>query len=79
LDIAFIENILFSLVFLEALVIGQRHPDQLIPAFDNARFDLYSFGLDVFLAFNVDLARDCFSFLKGCLVEGHPYLALWMC
>ena len=77
-EVTFIEHVFFALVFLEPLVVGKRNPDQFVPAFNNARFDLDPLGLNILFAFNVHFASDRFSFLIGCLVECYPDLTLRM-
>ena len=78
-EVPFIKHVFFSLVFLKSLVVGECDPDQLVPALNNARFNLYPFGLDILLAFDVYFASDGFSFLEGCLVECDPDLTFGMC
>ena len=78
-EVAFVEHVFFSLIFLEPLVVGKCYPDKFVPAFNHACFDLYPFRLDILLALDVHLAGNGFPFLEGCLVECDPDLALWMC
>ena len=76
--VAFIQHVFLALVFLEPLVVGKRNPNQFVPAFYDARFDLYSFGLDIFFTLDVHFARNGFSFLKSCFIEGNPDLTFGM-
>ena len=78
-EVSFVEHVFFSLIFLEPLVVGECDPDKFVPAFDNARFDLYPLRLDVLFALDVHLTSNSFSFLEGCLVECNPDLTLGMC
>jgi hypothetical protein len=78
LDVTLIEIVRSTLVLLDPLVVGESDPDHLVPAFNYARFHFHSFGLDVFFCFDVYFAQDRLALLEGRLVEGDPYLALWM-
>jgi hypothetical protein len=78
-DITLIEIIGPTLVLLDALVVRERDPDHLVPAFNDPCLHLHSFGLDVLFRFDVYLAHNGLSLLKGRLVKTDPNLALWMC
>ena len=79
MNITLIEVIGSTLVFLDPLVVRERDPDHLVPAFNDPCFHLHSFGLDVLFSLDVYLAHNRLSFLKGRLVKTDPNLALWMC
>jgi hypothetical protein len=78
-NITLIEIVGAALVLLDPLVVREGDPDHLVPAFNDPRLYLHTFGLDVLFRFDVYFADNWLSFLEGRLVKTDPNLALWMC
>ncbi len=70
-NITLIEIVSPALVLLDALVVRERDPDHLVPAFNDPCLHLHSFGLDVLFRFDVYLAHNPLDVLDDSI---DPYM-----